>query len=146
MRWWQTFTVPINGLQGFIARRRVTFVRACAQETVDAQVNRHGQRTGIVAHTWVCYFVFHTVCAPYEILANFLDLIGGVMKIISFIERGQRDVVERILRGHQSGAMVGGLWEDPIRTLATARGPPTGADDSSEERRELQWVLDPEYL
>ena len=68
------------------------------------------------------------------------------MKIISFIERGQRDVVERILRGHQSGAMVGGLWEGPIRTLATARGPPTGADDSSEERRELQLVLDPEYL
>ena len=58
---------------------------------------------------------------------------------ISFIERGQRDVVERILRHC-------GLWEGPIRTLATARGPPTGADDSSEECRELQLVLDPEYL
>jgi len=75
-----------------------------------------------------------------------LTRCGGQMKIISFIERGQRDVVERILRGHQSGAMVGGLWEGPIRTLATARGPPTGADDSSEERPELQLVLDPEYL
>ena len=50
------------------------------------------------------------------------------MKTISFIERGQRDVVERILRHC-------GLWEGPIRTLATARGPPTGADDSSKNAR-----------
>ena len=41
------------------------------------------------------------------------------MKIISFIERGQRDVVEKILRGHQSGAMVGGLWQ-----ARATRGPP----------------------
>ena len=33
------------------------------------------------------------------------------MQIISFIERGQRDVVERILRHC-------GLWAGPIRTLA----------------------------
>ncbi len=42
---------------------------------------------------------------------------GGVMKIISFIERGQQEVVERILRHC-------GLWEGPIRTLAGARAPP----------------------
>ena len=61
------------------------------------------------------------------------------MKIISFIERGQRDVVERILRHC-------GLWEGPIRTLAAARGPPAGAEQASDESRELQLVLDPEYL
>ena len=42
----------------------------------------------------------------------------GVMKIIRFIERGQRDVAERMLR-HCS------LWEGPIRTPATQS--PTGA-------------------
>ena len=68
------------------------------------------------------------------------------MKIISFIERGQRDVVERILRGHQSGAMVGDLWEGPIRTLASARGPPNRLEPDPDQPREFQLVLDPEYL
>jgi hypothetical protein len=36
---------------------------------------------------------------------------GGEMEIISFIERGQRPVIERILRHC-------GLWEGPIRTRA----------------------------
>ena len=39
---------------------------------------------------------------------------GGEMKIISFIERGQRLVIERSLR-------YCGLWEGPMRTLASAR-------------------------
>ena len=64
---------------------------------------------------------------------------GGQMKIISFIERQQADVIEQILR-HCN------LWEGPIRTLATARGPPTGSEQVSDEPRELQLVLDPEYL
>jgi Putative transposase len=38
---------------------------------------------------------------------------GSKMRIISFIETHQRDVIEKILRGHQSGAMVDGLWEGP---------------------------------
>ena len=73
---------------------------------------------------------------------------GSKMKIISFIERGQRDVVEKILRGHQSAAMVGGLWEGPLRTLATARSPPASEDSDRDpaEPRELQLVLDPEFL
>ena len=59
------------------------------------------------------------------------------MKIISFIERRQRDVIERILRGHQSAAMVGGLWEGAIRTLANARAPPKGSERDPDEPREL---------
>jgi len=39
-----------------------------------------------------------------------------------------------------------GLWEGPIRTLAAARGPPAGAEQASDESRELQLVLDSEYL
>ncbi len=42
---------------------------------------------------------------------------GAAMKIVSFIECRQRDVIERILRHC-------GLWEGPLRTLASARGPP----------------------
>ena len=85
------------------------------------------------------------------------------MKIIGFIERRQQDVIERILRHC-------GLWEGPIRTLASARAPPTysrrAADTAhdlelvpdaeflesqrresrSTQSRELQLVLDPEYL
>ncbi len=66
---------------------------------------------------------------------------GSRMKIISFIERRQRDVVEKILRHC-------GLWEGPLRTLATARAPPKAGDSDREpaEPRELQLVLDPEYL
>ena len=70
----------------------------------------------------------------------------GEMKIISFIERRQRDVIERILRGHQSAAMVGGLGEGAIRTLANARAPPKGSERDPDEPRELQLVLDPEFL
>ena len=75
----------------------------------------------------------------YEVDPLVCAKCGGQMKIISFIERGQRDVVEQILRHC-------GLWEGPIRTLATARGPPTGAEQASDESPELQLVLDPEYL
>ncbi len=39
---------------------------------------------------------------------------GGAMKIISFIERRRRDVIERVLRHC-------GLWEGRIRTLANRK-------------------------
>ena len=61
---------------------------------------------------------------------------GGTMKIISFIERGQQDVVERILRHC-------GLWEGPIRTLAGARAPPRGLRPPSDEP---ELVMDPKFL
>ncbi len=64
------------------------------------------------------------------------------MKIISFIERRQHEVIERSLRGHQSGAMVGGLWEGPVRTLASPRAPPRDPDAASE----LILVPDAEFL
>jgi hypothetical protein len=43
---------------------------------------------------------------------------GAEMKVIAFIERGQRDVVEKILRHC-------GLWEGPLRTLPRPGGHPT---------------------
>ncbi len=46
---------------------------------------------------------------------------GGEMKIVSFIERAQKPVIERILRHC-------GLWEGPIRTFASARGPPNDVE------------------
>ena len=56
-----------------------------------------------------------------------------------FIERDQRSVIEKILRHC-------GWWEGPIRTLAKSRGPPKGAEQNPDEPRELQLVLDPEFL
>ncbi|MDA1278415.1 MAG: transposase [Verrucomicrobia bacterium] len=64
---------------------------------------------------------------------------GGEMKIISFIERDQRLVIEKILRHCD-------LWEGPIRTLANSRGPPSSSERAPDEPRELQLVLDPEFL
>jgi hypothetical protein len=87
---------------------------------------------------------------------------GGRMKIISFIERRQQELIERILRHC-------GLWEGPVRTLASPRAPPgpgPGHDAAdgpefvpdgefvefqrlqrqADKGRELQLVLDPEYL
>ncbi len=64
---------------------------------------------------------------------------GGEMEIISFIERNQKTVIERILR-HCC------LWEGPIRTLANPRGPPAGNQQAPDEPHELQLILDPEFL
>jgi len=64
---------------------------------------------------------------------------GGEMEIISFIERDQRSVIKKILRHC-------GLWEGPVRTLANPRGPPTDSERALDEPRELQLVLDPEFL
>ena len=87
------------------------------------------------------------------------------MKFVSFIERCQGDVIERILRHC-------GQWEGPIRTGAGPRAPPGQShrvsaelldpqfvpDLESESResesrkfgadatRELQLVLDPDFL
>ena len=41
------------------------------------------------------------------------------MTVVSFVEPPQADVIEEILIGHQSGEMVGGLWQ-----ARAARGPP----------------------
>ena len=51
---------------------------------------------------------------------------GGQMAVVAFIEPPQADVIEKILSGHQSGAMVGGLW----RSVA-ARAPPADSIDPS---------------
>jgi hypothetical protein len=57
---------------------------------------------------------------------------GSKMKIISFIETRQRDVIEKILRHC-------GLWEGPLRTLANPRAPPKrGTRPDGDEPRELQ--------
>jgi hypothetical protein len=63
---------------------------------------------------------------------------GAAMKIVSFIECRQRDVIERILRHC-------GLWEGPLRTLASARGPPGRTPQVPDEPRDLELVLDPEF-
>ena len=60
------------------------------------------------------------------------------MKIISFIEHRQQDVIERILRRC-------GLWERPLCTLANSRAPPRQAESDPDEPRELHLVLDPEF-
>ena len=73
----------------------------------------------------------------YEVDPLLCPRCGGVMRVISFIEARQRDVIEKILRHC-------GLWEGPLRTLAAARGPP-GGRPAAGERPEPRLVLDPEF-
>jgi hypothetical protein len=75
----------------------------------------------------------------YEIDPLACPQCGGAMKIISFIERRRRDVVEWVLRHC-------GLWEGPIRTLACASAPPRPSVGDPDEPPELQLVFDPEFL
>ena len=58
------------------------------------------------------------------------------MKIISFIERRQTDVIQRILRHC-------GLWEGALRTLATTRAPPLARTPSPAA---LELVPNDEFL
>ena len=92
-----------------------------------------GPRTGSVS-TWAML-----IKRVYEVDPLECPQCGGAMKIISFIERRQQDVIERILRH-------GGLWEGPIRTLTSTRAPPKHSERHPDEPRELQLVLDPEFL
>ena len=75
----------------------------------------------------------------YEVDPLVCPKCGSIMKIISFIERCQQDVVERILRHC-------GLWEGPIRTLASARAPPHVPRRAPNEPCERCLVPDPEFL
>ena len=72
----------------------------------------------------------------YEVDPLACPCCGGQMKIVSFIERCQADVIERILRHC-------GLWEGPLRTNAGPRAPP---DRSHRGPRDPQFVADPEFL
>ena len=61
------------------------------------------------------------------------------MKVISFIERRQQDIIEQIL-------CHCGLWEGPVRTLATARAPPPVSKPRPATADELELVADDDYL
>jgi hypothetical protein len=68
------------------------------------------------------------------------DRRTSAMRVISFIEARQQDVIEKILRHC-------GLWKGPLRTLATARPlPDRVVRHVPEEAIELQTVLDPDFL
>jgi hypothetical protein len=61
------------------------------------------------------------------------------MRIVSFIETHQRDVIEKIFRHC-------GLWEGPLRTLANPRAPPKrGTRPDGAEPRELQLSSIPNF-
>lgn len=61
------------------------------------------------------------------------------MKVISFIERRQHELIERILRHC-------GLWNGPIRRLASARSPPRTPRRAGAAATDVELVLDGEFL
>jgi hypothetical protein len=75
----------------------------------------------------------------YEVDPLECPCCGGRMKIVSFIERRQTDVIERILRHC-------GLWEGPLRTRASARSPPPGPRHPTAAPDELELVIDGDFL
>jgi hypothetical protein len=125
---------------------------------IDAQrTSDRSPRAGSVS-TWA-----RLIKRVYEVDPLECPECGGAMKIISFIERRQADVIQRILRHC-------GLWQGFIRTHASPRAPPTAKspissapcdlvlvpdgdfleaefrETQAEASRELQLVLDPEFL
>jgi hypothetical protein len=97
------------------------------------QTHGGGPRPGSVS-TWAML-----IKRVYEVDPLACPQCGGQMKIISFIERRQQEVIERILRHC-------GLWEGPLRTLATARAPPLACTPSPAAPGELELVPDGEFL
>jgi hypothetical protein len=92
-----------------------------------------GPRAGNVS-TWAMLIKRVYEVDPLECLQ-----CGGAMKVISFIEQRRQDVIEQILRHC-------GLWEGPVRTLTSTRAPPKRSERHPDKPRELQLVLDPEFL
>ena len=104
------------------------------RSALDAQKSAaDGPRPGSVS-TWAML-----IKRVYEVDPLKCPCCGGQMKIVSFIERGQSEVIERILRHC-------GLWEGPLRTNASARAPPDGAQQVSAAPPDPQFVPDPEFL
>jgi hypothetical protein len=64
---------------------------------------------------------------------------GAAMKIVSFVECRQRDVIERILRHCR-------LWQGPFRTLPSAREAPARPSQVLEPRCALELFVDPELV
>jgi hypothetical protein len=138
-------TVPLDGNAPF-ARREIKIDRSLVRDAS--------------ARAWAML-----IQRVYEVDPLICPQCGGAMRIISFIEARQSDVIEKILRHC-------GLWEGPLRTLAAARAPPRGGAQgtvpnfcstkmglspsvpalglspsvpASNERPEPRLVLDPEY-
>ena len=97
------------------------------------QTQRSGPRPGSVS-TWAML-----IKRVYEVDPLECPQCGGQMKIVSFIERCQAEVIERILRHC-------GLWVGPVRTLATARAPPPASKPRPASYSELELVADDEFL
>ena len=102
------------------------------RSALDAERSSSGPRAGSIS-TWA-----RLIKRVYEVDPLECPHCGGQMKIISFIERCQADVIERILR-HV------GLWEGPLGTLPIARGPPR-ASPAPTHLPDVEVVPDPEYL
>ncbi len=104
------------------------------RSAVDAQQSAaHGAAPGSIS-TWAML-----IKRVYEVDPLECPCCGGQMKIVSFIERCQAEVIERILRHC-------GLWEGPLRTNAGPRAPPDGSQRVSTEPPDPQFVPDPEFL
>jgi hypothetical protein len=84
-------------------------LRGGARDTPVPRANRCSQ-------TWAML-----IKRVYEVDPLSCPRCGGQMKVVALIEPPQGGVIERILRGHQSVAMVGGLWHP-----STPRAPPAG--------------------
>jgi len=92
-----------------------------------------GPRAGSIS-TWAML-----IKRVYEVDPLACPCCGGQMKIVSFIERCQADVIERILRHCR-------LWEGPLRTNAGPRAPPDPSHRGSSESSDPQFVPDPEFI
>ena len=129
---WQTKVFDLLLAAGKIDRETVDQMRSWAHSgfSVDNSVYLSpGDTSGLER------LAEYILRCPFS-LARVVRLSDDGSVILSFIERSQQDLVERILRHC-------GLWEGPIRTLASARAPPHRSRPSPDQP---QLVMDPEFL
>jgi hypothetical protein len=103
------------------------------RSAVATQKSADGPRPGSIS-TWAMLIKRVYEADPLE-----CPCCGGRMKIVSFIERRQTDVIERILQHC-------GLWEGPLRTRASARSPPAGPQHPTAAADELELIIDGDFL
>ena len=140
-----SFNTPPVFVPGCV-RESVSKTRLCSGGLSVAKPGGHWRSHCFVSITFSWLPVF-----PFEYDQRFHRPVANAIRP----RHNSRAVVEKILRGYRSGAderfasvPVGGLWEGPLRTLATAQSPPESGDLAREsaEPSELQLVLNPKYL
>jgi hypothetical protein len=121
--------------RGIRKKRRQSGEVETDQPTIDrSALDTQKSATGGALSAWAML-----IKRVYEVDPLECPCCGGQMKFVSFIERCQGDMIEQILRHC-------GLWEGPLRTSAGPRAPPDRCHQAPTDSREFELIPDEEFL